>query len=85
MSQHHQFVEQRLSSARLEEALESYSVQELERWVLVRALMSVGSPKIQSSPCTIFASTVAKGHNPANYEEREMMAIDISSGRGRIT
>ena len=33
----------------------------------------------------ICASTAVKRRNPANYKERETMAIDISSGRVRIT
>ena len=42
VSQYRQFVEKRLPSVRLEGPLESYSAEELERWVLVRRSADVG-------------------------------------------
>jgi len=42
ISQYYQYVAQRMHSVRLEEPLDSYSAQELERWVLVRRSADVG-------------------------------------------
>ncbi|KAF8804487.1 hypothetical protein BYT27DRAFT_6689902 [Phlegmacium glaucopus] len=42
LGQYHQYIAQHMRLARLEEPLNSYSAQELERWVLVRRSADVG-------------------------------------------